>query len=190
MNQKIIMPVRLSKRSQILFVSLFVSMAFAVTNMFAVIINLEASIDGAQADAGIGTNSGATGSATMTLDDQSNLFSWDITWNGLEGNVTNAHFHGPAAPGVSAGVQVPVDFNTNPAIGSAVITDDQETDLLAGIWYINIHSDRDAVTLGGEIRGQVIQSQGQPIPEPSTIALTVFGGLVAFGFARREKLNT
>ena len=176
MNQKIIMPVRLSKRSQTLLVSLFVSMAFAATNMFAAIINLEASIDGAQANAGIGTMSAATGSATITLDDQTNLLSWDISWSGLEGNVTNAHFHGPAAPGVSAGVQVPVDFNTNPAIGSAVITDDQETDLLAGIWYINIHSDRDEVTLGGEIRGQVLQVQGEPIPEPGTLALTVLGG--------------
>ena len=190
MNQKIIMPIRLSKWSQTLLVSLFVSMAFAATNMFAAIIDLEASIDGAQADAGIGTMSAATGSATMTLDDQSNLFSWNITWSGLEGNVTNAHFHGPAAPGVSAGVQVDIDFNSNPSIGSAVIDDAQETDLLAGIWYINIHSDRDDVTLGGEIRGQVLQVQGDPIPEPSTLALTVLGGLVAFGFTRRKKLKT
>ena len=190
MNHKKTMLVRLSKRNQTIIVSLFVSLAFAATNMFAAIINLEASIDGIQANAGNGTNSAATGSATMTLDDQSNLFSWDVTWSGLEGNVTNAHFHGPAAPGVNAGVEIGIDFSTNPSSGSAILTDTQETDLLAGLWYINIHSDRDAVTLGGEIRGQVLQSQQQPIPEPSTIALTVFGGLVAFGISRRKKLNT
>lgn len=159
MNHKKTMSVRLSKRNHTLLVSLFVGMAFGATNMFAAIINLEASIDGAQANAGIGTMSAATGSATITLDDQTNLLSWDISWSGLEGNVTNAHFHGPAVPGVNAGVQVDIDFTTNPTNGSAVIDDAQETDLPARLWYINIHSDRDAVTLGGEIRGQVLQFQ-------------------------------
>ena len=70
------------------------------------LIYLEASLDGAQANAGLGTGSPGTGSATMTLDDTSNLFSWDISWAGLFTPVIVGHFHGPALPAQNAGVQV------------------------------------------------------------------------------------
>ena len=75
-------------------------------NASAAIIPLQATIDGAQANAGAGTGSPGTGFATMTLDDVSNLFSWDISWSGLVGTETVMHFHGPAPPGANAGVQV------------------------------------------------------------------------------------
>jgi hypothetical protein len=53
-------------------------------------------------------------------------------------------------------VIVPVTgFPTAPSgtvSGMATLTDDQETDFLAGKWYYNIHT---ATYTGGEIRGQV-----------------------------------
>lgn len=194
MNNKIIGIHPFRARGMTTLLSLFIVLALAPTTMVAVLIDLEATIDEAQANAGNGTGSLATGSATMTFDDQSNVFSWNISWSGLEGNVTVAHFHGPASAGVNAGVEVNIgDISglNSPSIGSTVISDTQGTDLLAELWYINIHSDRDAVTLGGEIRGQVLQSQVQPsaVPEPSTIALTAFGGLCAMGYARKRKIR-
>ena len=143
----------------------FISQANAAT------INLTSSIDGAQA----GTASSATGSATMTYDDISGLFSWDIMWSGLEGAITVAHFHGPALPGQNAGVQVPIGILTSPSIGSAVITAGQASDLLAGLWYINIHS---SLEPGGEIRGQV-----QAIPVPAALWL-LLSGVAMLGFRR------
>jgi CHRD domain/Thrombospondin type 3 repeat len=116
------------------------------------IINLTSSIDGAQA----GTGSSATGSATMTFDDQTNELAWDISWTPLEGDITQAHFHGPAEPGQTAGIQVnwgSISGLVSPSIGQATITATQAADLLAGLYYINIHS---TVAPAGEIRGQVL----------------------------------
>jgi hypothetical protein len=41
----------------------------------------------------------------------------------------------------------------NPAIGSATLTETQESQLLSELWYINVHSTNFP---GGEIRGQVL----------------------------------
>jgi hypothetical protein len=141
------------------------------------IINLEATLDGAQANAGAGTGSPGTGSAEMTLDDATNLFSWDITWQNLSGPVFAAHFHGPALPNQNAGVQVPIG-PVSPAIGNAVLDAGQAANLLAGLWYINVHT---ALNPGGEIRGQV-----GVVPEPGTLALLGIG-LFGMVLARRNK---
>jgi len=148
----------------------------------AAIVSLEATIDGAQANGGAGTGSPGTGFATMTLDDVSDLFSWDISWSGLIGNETVMHFHGPAPAGVNAGVQVnfgAISGITSPSIGSTTISSSQGTDLLAGLWYINIHTD---FSPGGEIRGQV-----QIVPVPTAVWLFGSGLLGLVGIARRKR---
>ena len=79
--------------------------------------------------------------------------TWRINYSGLSGPPTAAHFHGPAAPGANAGVAVPIpNPATSPVQGPATLTDAQAADLLAGRYYINIHT---AANPGGEIRGQV-----------------------------------
>jgi hypothetical protein len=126
--------------------------AVLATAALADVINLTATIDGEQA----GTGSPATGSATMTFDDQTSVLSWNITWSPLEGDITQAHFHGPAPPGQNAGIQVnwgQISGLVSPSIGESAITATQAADLLAGLYYINIHS---TVDPGGEIRGQVL----------------------------------
>lgn len=156
---------------------IFASLMLAAS-VHAIIIDFESSLDGAQANAGAGTGSTATGSATATLDEVSRLFSWNISWSGLLGDITVAHFHGPAAPGSNAGVQVTIDPTTNPSVGSDTITDTQIADLLANLWYINIHSDRNP---GGEIRGQVIKT-----PDSGTTATLLCLGLIGLAALRRR----
>ncbi len=136
---------------------------------------------GDQANAGQGTGSDGKGAGTMTLDHDTGLFSWFIAWENLDAPVTNAHFHGPANPDENGGVQVPIDFNVNPTSGSATLTNTQIDQLLAGLWYINIHS---AAHPGGEIRGQVLALTAVPIPA----AVWLFGAaLVSLsGFSRRR----
>jgi hypothetical protein len=66
-----------------------------------------------------------------------------------------AHFHGPAASGVAAGVVVPISGSLDsPLTGTAALNDGQIGDLRAGLWYINIHT---AKYPAGEIRGQVVK---------------------------------
>ncbi|MEE9494362.1 MAG: CHRD domain-containing protein [Gammaproteobacteria bacterium] len=147
----------------------------------AAIVNLSATIDGGQEVPAV--TSLGSGAASMTFDDISNLLSWNITFNGLSGPATAAHFHGAAPAGSNAGVLLNIGNISgllDPMVGSATITAPQATDLLAGLWYINIHT---ALNPGGEIRGQV-----QVVPLPAAIWLFGFGIVSLIGVSSRRHL--
>ena len=94
-----------------------------------------------------------TGSLDATFDKGSNVLRWKLTYSGLTGPATMAHFHGPAMPGANAGVAVPFPSAMSPAEGMATLTPAQLADLMAGKWYVNVHT---AANPGGEIRGQLM----------------------------------
>jgi hypothetical protein len=72
--------------------------------------------------------------------------------SGLSGPATAAHFHS-GEPGKNGGVAVPIAGADKGAFeGSATLTDAQADELLAGKWYVNVHT---AANKGGEVRGQV-----------------------------------
>jgi hypothetical protein len=97
--------------------------------------------------------SAATGTADVDYDAASKKLTWKLTYSGLSGPATGAHFHGPAEAGKNAGVKVAIpNAASSPAEGSAILTDEQAADLTAGKYYINVHT---AANPGGEIRGQV-----------------------------------
>ena len=96
-------------------------------------------------------NSSGTGTAEVTLDTDANKVSWKITQNGLTGEATAAHFHGPAKPGENAGPVV--DISTSMAEGSADVTPEQLQMIRDGGTYVNIHT---AQNPDGETRGQVL----------------------------------
>jgi hypothetical protein len=98
-------------------------------------------------------NSTGTGAVQATYDTDTKMLTWTITYSGLSGDATAAHFHGPAAEGATAGPAVPIEGSlTSPIEGNATLTDQQAQDLQGGMWYFNIHT---AQNPGGEIRGQL-----------------------------------
>lgn len=133
-----------------------------------------ASLDGSQEVPPVDTE--GTGSATMEFDPSSNELSWSIEFSGLSGPATAAHFHGPAAAGANAGVQVNIGEASglvSPMEGSAELTPEQASSLLEGQLYINIHT---AANPDGEIRGQVsCESTSAPDGESEEAATLVIG---------------
>ena len=93
-----------------------------------------------------------TGSVTATFDSDSNKLSWKGTVSDLIGTITAAHFHAAEA-GKNGAVAVPIIGADKGSIeGSATLTDTQAEDLMAGRWYVNIHTTN---YKAGEIRGQM-----------------------------------
>ena len=109
---------------------------------------LQADMDGTQA----ATGSLATGKALVSYNDVSGQLTWTVSWKEVLGSADALHFHGPAAPGAEAGIQVGIGTASNPVSGSATITPAQAADLRAGLWYVNLHT---SDFPSGEIRGQV-----------------------------------
>jgi len=111
------------------------------------------------------TTSSGNGDVLATLDTASKKLSYTMTYYGLSGPATAAHFHGPAASGANAGVVVPIGTNpANPTSGSVTLTDAQIKDLEAGKWYANVHTEANK---GGEIRGQMMRAgSGSAMAKP------------------------
>jgi hypothetical protein len=98
-----------------------------------------------------------TGTAELTYDPNTRVVTWTVTYSGLSGPATMAHFHGPAQPGKNAPVVIwltkqgsPVE---SPINGQATLTPDQARQFEASDWYINIHTQAHPE---GEIRGLVL----------------------------------
>jgi len=98
-------------------------------------------------------DSKGTGTVDATYDTDTKTLTWSITYQDLSGDVTAAHFHGPAKAGDKAGPVVPIpDPLASPISGSATLTDAQYDDLNKGLWYFNLHT---AKFPDGELRGQM-----------------------------------
>lgn len=133
----------------------------------AAMINFSATMTGAQEVPPKQT--AGNGDVLATLDTATKQLHYTVTWMGLTGPATAAHFHGPAKPGANAGVLIPIGGKgpMSPQTGSATLTDAQVKDLMSGMMYVNVHT---AANPGGEIRGQVMRvgaSAAMPMKMPA-----------------------
>lgn len=137
--------------------------------------------------------SGGSGTAGLVFDTSTNNLGWVISFQDLTSNVLFAHFH-LGAPGVNGPVKVDLGtfdvFGGASAIGKTsgifvggktALSSADAADLLAGNWYINIHT---ANFPGGEIRGQILSGTFTPVPLPAAAWLMV-PALGALGLRRR-----
>jgi hypothetical protein len=97
-------------------------------------------------------NSAGSGKAEASLDTETKVLTYTITYSDLSGPVMGAHFHGPVEAGKNAGIALPFKTVQSPIQGTATLTDSQAADLIAGKWYANLHT---AANPGGELRGQM-----------------------------------
>jgi hypothetical protein len=137
---------------------------FAAAAAVAILLSAGAAAGAAQAETihfaatltGAGENppnsSQGKGELTAELETAEHVLTYRATYTGLSGPATMAHFHGPAEPGHNAPPVVVVKDPSSPISGTAVLTPAQQSDLMAGRWYFNVHSQANP---GGEIRGQV-----------------------------------
>lgn len=145
-----------------------------------------------------GSVTGGTGGeigAGISYDDVANILSINVGWGSSQGFTdlssasNNSHLHGPTASNFgagftqTAGVAFGLTRSSNLATGGAInqnvtLSASQETDLLNGKFYINIHTVNNG---GGEMRGFLVS-----VPEPSGVLLGAAGlGLLAYRRQRR-----
>ncbi len=105
-----------------------------------------------------GITSSGKGAGTFTYDIATHVLDYNVTHEGLTGPAAAAHIHGPADPGANAPPVVPFASAASPITGTATLTDAQAADLMAGRYYVNVHT---AANRGGEIRGQIILKAGR-----------------------------
>lgn len=98
------------------------------------------------------------GTIDYTYNKTTRTLSYTVKWNSLSGVPIAMHIHGIAPRGVSAGIVQTFSGFTASQTGTYTGTffvDNvavKETDLLSGVYYINLHT---ALNPGGEIRGQL-----------------------------------
>jgi len=107
------------------------------------------------------------GSATVTLNETTKTVVVSGSYADMSAPVTAAHIHGPAAKGATGGVVVGLTVTPDVVPAIAVIeatysgklslaatdlSDDQITDMKAGMHYINVHTSQNPA---GEVRGQI-----------------------------------
>lgn len=95
-----------------------------------------------------------TGTGTFTYNPTTMTLTWNITYTGLSGPVIRATLSGPAAAGANGTPILSLGNNlATPINGSAVLSETQATQLLAGQWYVDIRTGQNR---SGEVRGQIL----------------------------------
>lgn len=107
-----------------------------------------AALDGKQEVPAVDT----TGTGTASFELVGNKLTYSIEVKDLSGAVTGAHIHMGKVGEKGDAVQT-ITFDGMKAAGSWTMTDEQVKNLQGGMYYVNVHTEKNAE---GEIRGQIV----------------------------------
>lgn len=160
---------------------LLASLFLAAQPSRAIVIDLTADIRGENEVPP--TDSLAFGTGVFEYDDEANELTFTILYTSalFDTDEVGAHIHGPAGPGENADILFDLDpgelkqgmVNLSAIDACSGDVEGCEDDLLAGLWYVNIHSSEHT---DGEIRGQILA-----VPEPAaalSLALAAGAGVL------------
>ena len=98
-----------------------------------------------------GTDSKASGKLTAVYDTSTRKLTWRGSYGGLGSYATAAGIHGP-----SSRVVLRLRSISSPFDGTAILSDKQAADLIAGRWFVLVRTARNP---DGELRGQIEQKK-------------------------------
>jgi hypothetical protein len=99
------------------------------------------------------SGSAATGTFSASYDQSTKILSYTVTYSGM--TPTSMHIHSGAIGNNGTVIFTLTTPTSSPSTGSVPLNASQETDLLAGNYYINIHS---STYPSGEVRAQILTS--------------------------------
>ena len=141
---------RMPRALAILALTLIAGIAFEATTAHAKVYVYNAVISAKQ-ETPVNATTGI-GGGYFVIDTDANTVNFWISFAGLSSPENAAHIHGFAGPGTPAGVVFGLPAG-NPKVGTWNYTEGQEASILAGLTYVNIHTNNNP---GGEIRGQIV----------------------------------
>ena len=158
------------------------------SNSFALIYPINHTLSGANENPP--NVSTGTGSIAGTFDNVSKVLSFNLTFSGLLGTTTAAHFHAPAGITTNSPVRIgfagfPTGVSSGSYSNSYVLTAQQEAWLLSDSMYVNVHSN---LFPGGEIRHQLIPDAPLPVELASFIS-EVSGNEVTLNWTTLKEIN-
>ncbi len=113
---------------------------------------LTATLDG-KSEKPASTTSAATGTFLGSLNNETRVLSYTVTYQGFTEPVTGGHLHKITKADGTGPVDVPFKSLTNPIIETTAALPQSKVDsMLAGLYYANLHT---KTYPGGEIRGEV-----------------------------------
>ena len=127
---------------------------FGAGSAHAYVYHFAATLKGSNETPQVSTS--ARGELDAVLYKDKRLLTYTVKYSGLSGPGLIARFDVPGVRAPATPVVQPVNIGTNPTAGSAALSSDQISDLMAGRWFFNVQT---SAHPNGEIGGRVTRHE-------------------------------